>query len=88
MSMVALVVVLCIVCGVASNTETKQDVYIAGLFPTDENIPEGAIGRGVRPAVELALQHINNHSGILDRYNLKMTWNDTKVRANSFYDMI
>ncbi|XP_067655790.1 gamma-aminobutyric acid type B receptor subunit 2-like [Haliotis asinina] len=92
MSMVALVVLLCIVCGVTCNTETKQDVYIAGLFPTDENIPEGAIGRGVRPAVELALQHINNHTGILSRYNLKMTWNDTKcdmaMATRVFFDMM
>ena len=58
----------------------KRDIYIAGLFPTSDEIPEGAIGRGVRPAVELALQHINNDSRILKDYTLKMTWNDTKVR--------
>lgn len=60
----------------------RKEIVIAGLFPTSEDIPEGRIGRGVRPAVELALDRVNNDSRILKDYVLKLTWNDTKVWRN------
>ena len=64
-------------CGNAS----KKAIYIAGLFPVSEGIPEGAMGRGVLPAVQLALDHVNNHTGLLDDYHLEIIWNNTEVSA-------
>lgn len=57
----------------------KRDVYIAGFFPYGNHVPEGHIGRGVMPAVKLAVEHINEHPTILRDYRLHMWWNDTEV---------
>lgn len=57
----------------------KRDVYIAGFFPYGAHVPEGHIGRGVMPAVKLAVEHINEHPTILRDYRLHMWWNDTEV---------
>ena len=57
----------------------KTEIVIAGLFPTSHDIAAGKIGRGVRPAVQLALDIVNNDTNILHNYQLNMTWNDTQV---------
>ncbi|KAH9416585.1 hypothetical protein DERP_009948 [Dermatophagoides pteronyssinus] len=49
-----------------------------GFFPTSKDIPQGAIGRGVLPAVRLALQHVNE-SPLFTKYRLDLVWNNTKV---------
>lgn len=54
-------------------------LYAAGFFPVSSSIPEGAIGRGVLPAVELALQHINDSPKILPGIHLDLVYNDTEV---------
>ena len=46
--------------------------YIAGLYSTDE-------GRGVLPAVKLAVQHVNTHLFHERCFELEMCWKDTKV---------
>ena len=58
-----------------------QDIVIAGLFPLSESIKEGEIGRGVRPAVDLALDMINNNTSILPHHYLSLVANDTQVRV-------
>lgn len=62
----------------------RHDVYIAGFFPfggrNAVTIPEGQLGRGVMPAVKLAVDHINENSLILRNYRLHVWWNDTEVR--------
>lgn len=63
----------------------KRDVYIAGFFPYGNHVPEGHIGRGVMPAVKLAVEHINEHPTILRDYRLHMWWNDTEVSLFSLY---
>lgn len=63
----------------------KTEIVIAGLFPTSHDIAAGKIGRGVRPAVQLALDIVNNDTNILHNYQLNMTWNDTQVCYLSFY---
>jgi hypothetical protein len=55
-------------------------LHIAGFFPTSMNVSEGAVGRGVLPAVKLAMFHINNDKRILKDYKLHITWNNTQVR--------
>ncbi|XP_018049231.1 PREDICTED: gamma-aminobutyric acid type B receptor subunit 2 isoform X1 [Atta colombica] len=70
----------------------KRDVYIAGFFPYGNHVPEGHIGRGVMPAVKLAVEHINEHPTILRDYRLHMWWNDTECSAavgmKAFFDMM
>ncbi|XP_024893581.1 uncharacterized protein LOC112468579 isoform X1 [Temnothorax curvispinosus] len=66
----------------------KRDVYIAGFFPYGNHVPEGHIGRGVMPAVKLAVEHINEHPTILRDYRLHMWWNDTEVSSSVRYDKI
>lgn len=57
----------------------RMTLYAAGFFPVSRKIPEGAIGRGVIPAVELALQHINDSPKVLRGIHLDLVWNDTEV---------
>lgn len=62
-----------------ASAEHKKSIYIAGFFPTSPDIAEGHIGRGVIPAVDLALHHINNSPHVLRGFNLDLVWNDTRV---------
>ncbi|CAG2254551.1 GABBR [Mytilus edulis] len=68
------------------------EIVIAGLFPTSYDIEAGEIGRGVRPAVKLALDMVNNNTEILPGYDLQMTWNDTQCdmakATKIFFDMM
>ncbi|XP_035828588.1 gamma-aminobutyric acid type B receptor subunit 2-like [Aplysia californica] len=43
------------------------------------DLPAGAVGRGVLPAVHIALQHVNNDTRMQRKYTLKMASNDTKL---------
>ena len=64
------------------NKYNPKYLHIAGLFPvTPRDSPEGQMGLGVIPAVELALEHVNSHSRILPGIRLNLEWNDTKVRS-------
>lgn len=66
----------------------RHDVYIAGFFPFGDrvpgSIPEGQVGRGVMPAVKLAVDHINESPNLLRNYRLHVWWNDTEVSPNKF----
>lgn len=53
-------------------------IVIAGLFPLSESVPEGHIGRGVKPAVNLARDMINKNKTILPHYHLEIIDSDTK----------
>lgn len=57
----------------------KGRIVIAGLFPLSDNVPEVTIGRGVRPAVDLALEMVNEKSDLLPNHYLDIVDNDTKV---------
>ncbi|KAH3888240.1 hypothetical protein DPMN_012272, partial [Dreissena polymorpha] len=70
----------------------KGRVVIAGLFPISESVPEGLIGRGVKPAVELALHMINKEHSVLPHHTLDIIDSDTKcdmaVATKFFFDMV
>ncbi|XP_050425730.1 gamma-aminobutyric acid type B receptor subunit 2 [Adelges cooleyi] len=74
----------------------RHDVYIAGFFPfggrVSGSIPEGRVGRGVMPAVKLAVDHINENPTLLRNYRLHVWWNDTQCNAavglKAFFDMM
>jgi len=65
-----------------------SNIYIAGFFPLSFNVTEGAVGRGVLPAVKLALHHINNntyHHNVLPNYRLHIAYNNTQVWNPKFF---
>ncbi|XP_046399970.1 formin-like protein 5 [Ischnura elegans] len=71
----------------------RQDVYIAGFFPFGPRGPGGgSLGRGVMPAVKLAVDHINDSPDVLRGYRLHVYWNDTQCNAavgvKAFFDMM
>ncbi|KAK9876297.1 hypothetical protein WA026_012595 [Henosepilachna vigintioctopunctata] len=75
------------------NTDNRRhDVYIAGFFPFGKGVENAETGRGVMPSVKLALDHVNEHSGVLRNYRLHMWWNDTMCNAavgvKAFFDMM
>ena len=70
----ALAMSLCLLVTLCHAVVPKEQVvfYIAGLYSTDE-------GRGVLPAVKLAVQHVNTHLFHERGFKLEMCWEDTKV---------
>ncbi|XP_076371386.1 gamma-aminobutyric acid type B receptor subunit 2-like isoform X2 [Tachypleus tridentatus] len=70
----------------------RTELKIGGFFPVSTNLTEGATGRGVIPAVKIALDHINANPFILPGYKLTVQWNDTKcdpaVGMKNFLDML
>ncbi|XP_077997579.1 gamma-aminobutyric acid type B receptor subunit 2-like [Glandiceps talaboti] len=55
-----------------------EELNFAAMFPFTTDRHEGEIARGVKPAIDLAIQHINNSSLILPGYKLNMEPYDTK----------
>ena len=66
--------------GMSSKGE-EEELYIAGFFPFSG--PLGSVGRGVHPAVELAIEHVNNDTSVLPGLRLNVTYMDTKVSVLS-----
>ena len=58
----------------------EKTLYIGGMFPMTGS---WAGGKGCRPAVEMALDDVNNKADILPGYALKMVHNDSRVRTLS-----
>nr|XP_006824736.1 PREDICTED: gamma-aminobutyric acid type B receptor subunit 2-like [Saccoglossus kowalevskii] len=54
------------------------DLNFAALFPFTSEHPESRTAWAVKPAVDLALQHVNNNTNILQGYHLRITPYDTK----------
>ncbi|KAL4225226.1 Gamma-aminobutyric acid type B receptor subunit 1 [Mactra antiquata] len=67
-------------------------VVIGGLFPLSEKVPEGVIGRGVKPAVNLAREMINKNKDVLPDHILDIVDSDTEcdmaVATKFFFDMV
>lgn len=64
----------------SDHSTSKTDLYIGGFFGV--NIKAGAWSTAALiPALEMALDHVNNDSNILADYHLKYVWRDSKVRT-------
>jgi len=53
-----------------------RTLYIGGIFPMSG---AWAGGRGCRPAVDIALEDINNRTDLLSNFKLQMLANDSRV---------
>ena len=60
---------------------TKSRLVIGGLVGIDID-QEGWSSAGVMPAIELALERVNNYSNILKDYYLDIEWKDSGVKYN------
>ena len=62
------------------DVSSKKDLYIGGFFGV--NITEAGAwsSAALIPALEMALDHVNNDSSILADYQLNYEWRDSKVR--------
>lgn len=59
---------------------SRSPLYIGALFPMTSLHNDGWTGgRGILPAAQIALEHVNSAIGILADFELKMIWNDTRV---------
>ena len=61
----------------AMTEAAKQNLTVVGLAPFTG--VHGHVGRGIEPAVQLALQDIHDGGTLLTNYRLNMKWIDTKV---------
>ncbi len=56
---------------------TRQTVHIGGIFPMSG---AWAGGQGCRPAVDMALESVNNRSDLFPTFDLQMISNDSQVQ--------
>ena len=62
-----------------SCTCAKKSLYVGALFPmTSENNDRWTGGNGIQPAAQMGFDHVNS-AGVLNDYELRMIWNDTRV---------
>ena len=63
-----------------ADVSSKKNLYIGGFFGV--NITEAGAwsSAALIPALEMALDHVNNDSNILADYQLNYEWRDSKVR--------
>ena len=59
----------------ASPDQDRTPVYIGGFFSHGGTWDAS----GILPAVQMAIDHINERPDILPDYELRMVWNDTQV---------
>ena len=65
--------------------QPKETLYIGGLFGLDTS-RGGWNSAGIIPAVQMAIDEINNSSGILKDYHLKLLIKDSQVsKTNDFF---
>ena len=57
----------------------KTPLYVGAMFPMTSLHNDGWTGgTGILPAAQMAFDHVNT-AGVLNDYDLKLIWNDTKV---------
>ena len=68
-----------------SCTWAKTPLYVGALFPmTSEHNDGWTGGNGIQPAAQMAFDHVNS-AGVLNDYELRMIWNDTKANIVSLF---
>ena len=59
----------------------KTDLWL-GAFLTVNISAGGWQSAGILPAIEMAVDDVNNSTDILNDYTLKLSWRDTRVRMD------
>ncbi|XP_068698706.1 gamma-aminobutyric acid type B receptor subunit 2-like isoform X2 [Montipora foliosa] len=67
----------------SEDASCKKDLYIGGFFGV--NISENGAwsSAALIPALEMALDHVNNDSNVLVEYQLKYVWRDSKCESGA-----
>ncbi|XP_042320856.1 LOW QUALITY PROTEIN: gamma-aminobutyric acid type B receptor subunit 2 [Sceloporus undulatus] len=77
--------------GSAATASSSTPLAIMGLMPLSDSVEKGRIGRGVLPAMQLAMEQILNES-LLSPYALDLRYYDTECDnakgLKAFYDAI
>uniref|UniRef100_UPI00358F2524 gamma-aminobutyric acid type B receptor subunit 2-like n=1 Tax=Myxine glutinosa TaxID=7769 RepID=UPI00358F2524 len=85
--------VLVLLSFVTTTAAAKLDLHIMGLLPQSGTsaAEDLELSRGIWPAVELALKHVN-HGGILKKHRLNIHWQDTQCDnargVKAFFDAL
>ena len=75
--------VLVLLSFLTTTTTANLDLHIMGLLPQSGTsaAEDLELSRGIWPAVELALRHVNE-GGILKKHRLNIHWQDTEVLSS------
>ena len=74
-----LLVLYFIITNISTSTCAKTPLYVGAFFPmTSEHNDAWTGGNGIQPAAQMAFDHVNS-AGVLNDYELRMIWNDTRV---------
>ncbi|XP_032820221.1 gamma-aminobutyric acid type B receptor subunit 2 isoform X3 [Petromyzon marinus] len=75
-----------------SGGASGSELLVMGLMPLNESRAGGGIGRGIMPAVAMAVDHVNKDDTLLKRHHLNVTWYDTECDnakgMKAFFDAI
>ena len=74
---VTALILLATLCVCGTTKDAKTPLYVGGLWPMTG--PGWRGGAEALPAIELAVQVINNSTDILPGHEIRLIWNDTKV---------
>lgn len=78
-------IVLTILSQVPKATAKPFKLYIGSFFGVDIKKDGAWSSAGVIPAVEMALEHVNNDNSILAGYTLDYIWRDSKASDLAFF---
>ena len=59
-----------------------------GAYFEDNTTNGGWNSAGVWPAVQLAVEHVNQRNDVLPGYRLKLHFKDTRVRKKIYYNLM
>ena len=69
-------------------TCAKTPLYVGAMFPmTSSYKQEWTGGNGIQPAAQMAFDHVNA-ADVLKDYELKMIWNDTRVKDGLYFKFL
>lgn len=72
----------------AHQTCAKTPLYVGAMFPMTSPYNQGWTGgNGIQPAAQMAFDHVNA-ANVLKDYELKMIWNDTRVKVGLYFKFL
>ncbi|XP_047740705.1 uncharacterized protein LOC108679805 [Hyalella azteca] len=78
--------------GLAITDVEFYDLWLGFLSVSSDSQAKSDLGRGVMPALDLGVKHVNDHPTILRNYKLHVVWNDTEcntaIATKAFFDLM